>query len=283
MRIVPFLTVARNEGTSRRFLLEACRLAHPFACPSCGAEKLYEIERGARRRCARCGYSFAPFKGRWLGAVNIPARAWLWIAKLFELDMPASTISEETAISYPTVLKALETIRMAMVGGRGPGFGEAPPRDEAVVGSTRTSIKGGLVSELLDPRMIRRSIPLSRGRMICADRSVPFTSLACAGEELPLVDRGNRFPRWRIYCSADPGFWPYAKERLAKHHGVSERKLALYILELEFRYINRARQLFDVIVERLAAPIQSRAPGAPTESPAPAVTADAGLAGPITR
>lgn len=201
--------------------------------------------------------------------------------------MPASTIAGETAISYPTVLKALETIRLAAAGEASePGGrrgGEAPPPDEAIIGSLRTSIRGVRVFARLDPRTIRCSIPLSRGRVICVDRSVPFASLSCAGDELPLVDRGDRFPRWRIYCSAHAGFWPYAKERLAKHHGVSEEKLPLYIRELEFRYLRRDHQLFDDIVERLAGRIHGAAPAAPPDAPVQAETVDAGRPGPVTR
>jgi transposase len=39
----------------------------------------------------------------------------LWLIKLFELELSAKKITEQIDLSYPTVLKALAVIRMAIV------------------------------------------------------------------------------------------------------------------------------------------------------------------------
>jgi transposase len=47
------------------------------------------------------------------------------------------------------------------------------------------------------------------------------------------------------------GFWSYAKERLIKHHGVSQKRFPLYLKEMEFRYNNRGSSIFNLLVKNV--------------------------------
>ena len=40
-----------------------------------------------------------------------------------------------------------------------------------------------------------------------------------------------------------------AKERLIKHHGISKNKFLWYINEMEWRYNNRDKNLFDLLIK----------------------------------
>jgi transposase len=253
MEIFSFEKIARNDRAAERYLLDSCSRAGPIECASCGAGKLYVIENGARRRCARCGRSFRPWSGRWIGEMKISARKLLWIVKLFELDLNASSISSETAVSYPTVLRALDVIRRSIAGApaRGRSARRSVAGNEPLIGSLGASIPGVQIYRTVADDAIRCILPMAGGYIVGIDRSLSYASVSYRGEELPIVDRGERFPFWRVYCSAGTGFWQYAKERLAKHHGVSDAKLPLYIGEMEYRYLNRGRRLFDLLVERL--------------------------------
>lgn len=59
------------------------------------------------------------------------------------------------------------------------------------------------------------------------------------------LDHDRRFSRGKVHINGLEGFWSYAKERLAKHHGVSPRKFPLYIKEQEFRYNNRNKDILN--------------------------------------
>ncbi len=51
-----------------------------------------------------------------------------------------------------------------------------------------------------------------------------------------------------VYINGIEGFWSFAKENMAKHHGVSPEKFLLYIKEMEWRYNNRDGRYFLIIV-----------------------------------
>ncbi|RJR26740.1 MAG: hypothetical protein C4574_06880 [Candidatus Latescibacterota bacterium] len=56
MTILDFERIVRTEQAAANHLLERCSAAAPPRCPVCSREKLYVIESGKRRRCARCGH-----------------------------------------------------------------------------------------------------------------------------------------------------------------------------------------------------------------------------------
>jgi len=60
-------------------------------------------------------YTFHDFSGRWINKLRISYKHWLWIIKLFEFELSTRKIVQQTGLSYPTVLKAVDVIRMAIV------------------------------------------------------------------------------------------------------------------------------------------------------------------------
>jgi len=51
---------------------------------------------GLRYRCRRCRYTFGDWTGRWVGRVRITATQWLWVLKLFELEVSAQRLLDLT-------------------------------------------------------------------------------------------------------------------------------------------------------------------------------------------
>src|SRR5688572_32864701 len=103
----------RSERRSYlRLVNEAWRQNRRF-CVRCHSTKIYRLA-DKRYRCARCGYTFHDFTRRWIGELNLTARQWLWIVKLFELEIPPTQLAKEVGISYPTALKAIYLIRRAI-------------------------------------------------------------------------------------------------------------------------------------------------------------------------
>jgi len=62
------------------------------------------------------------------------------------------------------------------------------------------------------------------------------------------VDHNTRFANGKVYINGIEGFWSFAKEIMAKHHGIRSSKFLLYIKEMKWRYNHRDCDLFDLIV-----------------------------------
>lgn len=63
------------------------------------------------------------------------------------------------------------------------------------------------------------------------------------------IDHRYKFKQGKVYINGIEGFWAFAKERLIKHHGISKEKFLYYIKEMEWRYNNREKDLFEVLVD----------------------------------
>jgi len=80
-----------------------------------------------------------------LGKLRISAIDWLWIIKLFELELSAHKIAKQVKISYPTVLKAVDLIRRSIVAGSEGGYGLISGEvemDKAYFGGKRKGKRG---------------------------------------------------------------------------------------------------------------------------------------------
>jgi len=65
------------------------------------------------------------------------------------------------------------------------------------------------------------------------------------------LDHKKFFANGKVYINGVEGFWSYAKERLIKFHGISKEKFPLYLKEMEFRYNNRDKSIFNLIAQNL--------------------------------
>ena len=211
-----------------------------------------------------------------INKVKINCKKWLWIIKLFELELSARKISQQVGLSYPTVLKALNTIRMAILannsenkellkgeveldetyfggkrkGKRGRGaFNKIPvfgilERD----GVVRVEAVKDVTAEILLNLTVKT---VRRGSIVYTDKFKSYDSLMFCGYRHLRIDHGKRFSRGKVYINGLEGFWSYAKERIIKFHGVSKEKFPFYLKEMEFRYNNRHKPLFNIIAQYL--------------------------------
>lgn len=208
----------------------------------------------------------------------------MWIIKLFELELSARRIAQQTELSYPTALKAVTVLRTALLahssdaaqlltgeieldesyfGGRRKGnrgrrvFNKVPvfgilERD----GIVRVEVVHDVTAETLLSMTLKM---VRRGAIVYTDRFQSYDALMYCGYRHLKVDHQKRFSNGKVYINGLEGFWSYAKERLIKHHGVSRGKFPLYLKEMEFRYNHRkikifpllARCLVDLVPDRL--------------------------------
>jgi transposase len=254
-----FEGLVKSEVTARRYLVQACRKNGPRICPRCQGRKLYVLGDKERFRCALCRYTFGAFTGRWVAQVRLTARQWLWVVKLFELEVSARRIAQQLSLSYPTALRAVTTLRRSLLAGTAEG--EALVRseveaDEAYFGGRRKGRRGRVkvevVANVTAKTLLASTVNLvRRGSLVYTDCYQVYDALMFCGYRHLRVDHDRRFSRGKVHINGLEGFWAYAKERLIKHHGVSHERFPLYLKEMEFRYNHRHQDLFPLGVQQL--------------------------------
>jgi len=273
MDLKSFETLVRTENTARLFFKKLCWKNYRRFCSRCRSYAIYRIV-GKRFRCKRCKYTFHDFSGRWINCLRISFKDWLWILKLFELELSARKISQQTGLSYPTVLKAADVIRLAIITSRGDTGdllqGEIE-LDETYFGGRRKGKRGRgaankvpvfgilerngvvkveVVKNVRAETLLNLTVKtVRRGSIVYTDKFRSYDSLMFCGYRHLKIDHKKRFASGKVYINGVEGFWSYAKERLIKHHGVSKEKFPLYLKEMEFRYNNRNRPLFNLLAQ----------------------------------
>jgi transposase len=208
--------------------------------------------------------------------LKISAIDWLWIIKLFELELSTRKVAKQVSISYPTVLRAVDSIRRSIVaesqGDRDLIKGEVE-MDEAYFGGKRKGKRGrgaghkipifgilerkGIVQVEILPDVSAQSLlnptvkKVRRGSIVYTDKFRGYDALMFCGYRHLRIDHQKVFSSGKVYINGLEGFWSYAKERLIKHHGVSIQKFPLYIKEMEFRYNHRNQNIFEILTQNL--------------------------------
>jgi transposase len=281
--------MVRSEAAAIRTLRQRRWGARTY-CPRCAAEgcrraRAWPLAEG-RWRCARCRYTFGVLTGTWAGELRVGATTWLWLVKLFELELTAAQAAVQTGVSYPTALKAFTTIRRALVAQedttslwhpllereveadesyfgprrssrhRGEGTGRGAPAKIPVFGILE---RHGRVEVSVVPNCSARALlaatlkTVKRGSLVYTDRWKGYDTLAFCGYRHLRVDHARAFSRpsrrGKVHINGLEGFWSYAKGKLLKHHGVSPAKFPLYLYEWQFRYNHRREDLFHLFTK----------------------------------
>lgn len=274
MKLETFEFITKSENRARLFLRKACWENGPVFCTRCRSQKIYRI-MGKRYRCKRCKYTFHDFSNRWINRLRISYKKWLWIIKFFEVELSARRIAQQVGLSYPTVLRAVTLIRMAIVASQDEdGFfkGEIE-MDESYFGGRRKGKRGRgaagkvpvfgiyerngtvrveVVKNVTAESLLNVTIKtVRRGSIVYTDKFRGYDALMFCGYRHLRVDHKKRFSSGKVYINGVEGFWSYAKERIIKFHGVSKKKFPLYLKEMEFRYNNRHQNMFPLLVQKL--------------------------------
>lgn len=274
MKLETFEFITKSENRARLFLRKACWKNGPVFCTRCRSRKVYRII-GKRYRCKRCKYTFHDFSNRWISKLRIPYKKWLWIIKFFEVELSARRIAQQVGLSYPTILRAVTLLRMAIVTSQEEGgfFAGEIEMDESYFGGRRKGKRGRgaagkvpvfgiyerngtvrveVVKNVTAESLLNMTIKtVRRGSIVYTDRFRGYDALMFCGYRHLRVDHKKLFSSGKVYINGVEGFWSYAKERIIKFHGVSKKKFPLYLKEMEFRYNNRHQNLFPLLVQKL--------------------------------
>ena len=275
MDLTTYEKIIKSESSARKYVLGFCLKNHQRFCPLCGSKKLYRLKDG-RRRCSRCRHTFHDLSGRWINHGALSCRDWLRLIKLFELEVSTRNIAFQLGIAYGTALKAMTTLRLAIMAHADDApqlLGGEVELDESYFGGRRKGKRGrgaagkvpvfgilernGRVWAKALPNVKARTVmgltvtKVRRGSIVYTDKYQIYDSLMFCGYRHLKIDHGKNFSRGRVYINGLEGFWSYAKERLIKHHGISPGRFPLYLKEQEFRYNHRDLDIYPILVKYL--------------------------------
>ncbi|MDI6720593.1 MAG: IS1595 family transposase [Methanomicrobiales archaeon] len=273
MNHVDLMTLGRIVSDERRCFEYLLRQLPDYSCPYCHSPDYYIMSR-QRVRCKRCRKDTQPLSETRFSLLKIPCSTWLILLKLFELSISALKAEKEAGISYKTALKGYDIIRHAIVenlaendellkgegeadeayfGGKRKGKRGRGARNKTIVfgilergGKVSVSIVQDVSAQSLMTETVKR---VRRGSIVYTDRWRGYDSLMFCGYKHLNIDHWYKFKQGKVYINGIEGFWSFAKERLIKHHGISRHKFLYYIKEMEWRYNNRGKDLFEVLVE----------------------------------
>lgn len=255
-------TLLGSERRSHLLLVNAAWRHSRRFCVRCRSFKIYRLA-DKRYRCAQCGYTFHDFTRRWIGELNLTARQWLWVVKLFELEIAPAQMAKEVGISYPTALKAIGLIRRAIAQASGvmntfpdtvPGTsmdvrtGDGPSRTFAVIETAGriaiTPIEDVTVRQVLEAqaRVYKQATVLFTGPFRNYDGLILWRHRIAASAVSRFGGGTRQHP------GGVDAFWIFARRHFSKFHGTSDADFFFFLNELVFRYEHRERELFDMLV-----------------------------------
>jgi len=225
-------------------------------------------------RCSKCKLDYNPFKNTWLNIIKIDYTKWLALIKLFDLEISARRAAKETRVSYPTALHAFDCMRYSILyhlagtdkklkgeieadeayfGGKRKGNRGRGAKNKTIVfgilernGKVHVEIVKNVKAKTLLAGTIRK---VKKGSIVYTDKWLGYDSLIFNGYKHLSVDHKKTFVKGDVYINGIEGFWSFAKENMAKYHGVSPRKFLLYIKEMEWKYNNRDEDTFSLLVD----------------------------------
>jgi transposase len=254
-------SLLRSERRSYLYLINKAWRKNRRFCVRCQSSKIYRLA-DKRYRCARCGYTFHDFTRRWLGELNLTARQWLWVLKLFELEVPPPRMAKEVGISYPTALKATYLIRRAIAQSSSenvfclkesnPGAARGRSGMQAVDPSTPVFgilERNGKVSVCVPGELSAESVLreqsrfVKQGSIILTGRFGDYDGLILRRRRLP--PQAAKRVHGKFLLNGLESFWSFARQRLSNFHGTSDQELLFFLNELAFRFNHRQEELFD--------------------------------------
>ncbi|HSQ97914.1 MAG TPA: IS1595 family transposase [Rickettsiales bacterium] len=210
---------------------------------------------------------------------HISERKFKEILKCFSLDLTAENSSKFTNISRNTVNKYFTKFRIAIfeqnnseLNFQNKEFGEFE-LDESYFGARRIRGKRGrgaagktpvfglkkrngkVYVEIVKGCSKKELMPIIQGKIlegstIYTDGWKAYDGLILNGyDHYRVFHSHNEFARGKSHVNGIEGFWGYAKNRLAKFHGMTDNKFVLHLKECEFRFNYRNDNLYKILLK----------------------------------
>lgn len=217
-------------------------------------------------------------KNRFANRARISTKQLRQILRYLALDLTASQMALLTGLNRNTVNRYVRAIRerIAQVCERQSPFGGEVEVDESYFGARRIKGKRGrgaygktivfgifqrngqVHTELVPGRRKPTLQAIIRGKVvfdsvIYSDGWRGYNGLVDVGYGKHLrVDHGkDEFVRGRAHVNGIEGVWGYAKTRLLRFRGITNRTFYLHLKECEFRFNHRGQNLYHLLLKVL--------------------------------
>ena len=243
-------------------------------CKFCTSDQFYSMKNKNMLRCMICKNDFKPFTNTKFSLLRIPYSKWLTLIKLFEISGVAKVVAKQAQIDYKTALKVFDIFRRLILNNLNDGYrtleGEIE-LDEVYFGGkvkgkrgrgaeNKTIVfgileRGGKVRVDIVPDVTAKTLidstikKVKKGSITYTDKWKAYDTLIFHGYKHESVDHNKIYVQGRVHINGMEGFWGFAKTNLAKYRDVSSAKFLLYLKEMEWRYNNRDRDLFDLLLQ----------------------------------
>lgn len=246
-------------------------------CPKCQkVSKFHRVTRTPAFACQWCGHHIHPMAGTPFQDSRTPLQKWFYVMYLFTSTrhgVAAKEIQRQLGVTYKCAWRMGHEIRkyMGKVDGDKTLGGHVEVDETLVGGETHTGKQGpnmqnktivfGMVerggavetrvvknrkTETLQPEIMKT---VAKGATISSDDWGGYGYLGTKGYRHGIVNHsGGEYVRGSIHTNTIEGFWSRLKNSIkGTHVHVSEKHLAKYLGEFEFRYNLRKkpRLMFD--------------------------------------
>lgn len=275
MEIIEISKIVADEAKTIEYLQEKGLLQKFEKCPYCGGESIGKVRRN-KLKCYSCRREWGIRKGSVIEGIRLPLGKIVMAIKLFELEITGWQASKQLKVAYKTMMKLYDMLRKVIyyeLEGEAEHLSGEIEMDESYFGGKRKGKRGRgasgkipvfgilerdgkvkveIVHDVTAETLLTLAIKkVKRGSLIYTDRYRSYDGLVGMGFKHKRVDHSKRFVNGKVYINGIEGFWSFAKERLLRHHGVSEKKFVLYLKELEYRYNMRNNDIFDTLIDLL--------------------------------
>jgi transposase len=262
-----------DEERAKKVLAGYGILNHRQPCPYCGSSGTRVIRR-EKFRCRSCGKEWGLRKRSVLDGTRIAYRTFLDLIELYAEDVPAHDAAGRLRIAYNTVSEIYTRIAASVTAG-----GTDTPENGDWISRLAPSGRAGPEKSGNPVQSVVFGIRANNGTVTIETVEEPDYSVITA-LPIPTMQRGNilfidaygkRYQGFITYKNDRHGsevirirardglpwsplaeFWDFAGTAWKRHRGVTRERIPEFIRELEFRYNHRNRDLYPVILDRIA-------------------------------
>jgi len=242
-------------------------------CPRC--QHRYVIHHDNRYRCKKCRYKFDDFTGTYLAKIRIPLNTISHLLYLFSLGVPAYRIRFYVDMNIKTIEHTFRIFREAIYDSSVPDmiFSGKIELDEVMFGGHHKGKRGwGAEGKTLVFGIYKRNgqvmtfpVPdrkydtlmelikkhTKKGSLYYTDDYTAYASLNMRGKHKVVSHGKDEYVRGDVHINGIEGFWSYAKAWLYHYRGVPKQYFPIYLKEIEFRFNNRDKNLFEMFAKLL--------------------------------
>lgn len=254
--------------------LKLIRFGERHACEKCGKDaKFYRVAKRRSYACEHCGAQVYPTAGTPFDRTRTPLRDWFHVMFLFcttRNGVAAKEVERTLGVTYKTAWRMCHEVRkyMALVDGDEPvgGEGRTVEVDETMIGGARPNTgrgnyrsnktivvgaieRGGNVVTRVIPNIQKSNLlpavkaSVAPGSTVHTDQNHSYRNLPTMGFQHSAVNHNqNEWARGDCHVQSIEGFWAQLKRGInGTHIHVSQKHLAKYLGEFEFRHNRRDR------------------------------------------